>query len=221
MFAGVLGRPLRNYYIGFGLLLQTAGLLVLNPAMAQVRIVDALTEQYPYEARDMQATDMLEDFSRYTDIPVRAGDVSGSLTVDNGTGTAAEFLDRIARETDSLWWSDGVAILFEPQNNVRRDVVASDGVSSQELTQMVDFIGLTTGRYAPTSSPDGEMFIITGPAGYVDAVRNVIGQISAANIEPEPVEPDIGLPQVYRGGPIIQTQPGGRTLPPSQQRQTQ
>ena len=219
MVVAIFG-PLRNYYIGFGLLLQTAALVAFNPAMAQTRIVDALKEQYPYEARDMQATEMLQDFSRYTDIPVLSDDVRGKASVDNGSGTASDFLDDVARQTASIWWSDGVAIHFEPRQSVRRDIVAADGVTFDELERMVDLIGLTTSRYHPSATPDGELFIVTGPAGYVDAVIGVINQIKAVMVEPEAPEPEapepepeVRLPQVYRGGPIFDASPNNRQEP--------
>ena len=187
-------RSLRNYYIGFGVLLQTTGLLGLIPAHAGDRISQALEAPFPYEGREMTAQTTLTDFGRHTGLPVFADDVSGTVTIENGRGTAETFLNAFAAQTASTWWSDGASIRIEPQTTIQRRVYAEANVAVEELRDAVTFLGLSAGPDSIQMSPRGRLVVVTGPASFVVAVEDVITQLNAA-LEAERV----GLPNVIKG----------------------
>lgn len=189
---------LKNYYIGFGLLLHSIALF--NPtfgaaqsdAMA-AQTLRTLDRDFPYEATDMSAEQSLSDFSRLTGLPVE-GVVAGTISVSNSQGTASDYLDRLAEQTGSVWWFDGLAIRIEPRAEMKSVVMGTRGIDITTLESAMSFVGLTNERFVTRMSQDGTLFNVIGPEGYVGAVEQLLDEIIAARKSRR-----TGLPVVYRG----------------------
>ena len=141
----------------------------------------------------MDARQTLDDFSRLTGLPVEA-DVSGLVSVNNEEGTVRDFLNGFAKKTRCIWWYDGFTIRLEPRANMRSVVIGTRGIDISTLSSTMDFVGLKENQFTTRMSPDGTLFNVVGPEGYVGAVEDLIDQIITARKSRRE-----GLPSVYRG----------------------
>lgn len=190
--------PLQNFYTGFGLVLHFIVLLGLTASIAKSETLfmpdaTALNASYPYESQDMEAQEILADFSRLTGLPVE-GAASGVVSVDNKGGTAADFLDSVAGQTRSVWWFDGLSIRIEERVNMRSAVISTRGLNMEMLTSALAFAGLQTDRFTTRISEDGNLLNVVGPDGYIIAVDSLLDQIISARKARR-----ADLPVVYRG----------------------
>jgi hypothetical protein len=204
---------LKNYYNGFGLVLQTAALVVTASAVSAndlllVKASNFLGSEYPFEAREMDATETLDYFSRMTGLPVDANVEGKVVTLNNMDGSVTDFLDTFADQTTCVWWYDGMRVRFEPLASMRSSIVGSRGLNIETLENAMSFVGLSNDKFETRVSDDGMLFNVVGPEGYITDVEELMGQIIHARKNRR-----AGLPIVYKGQ--VAANQGENAAPPT------
>lgn len=66
-----------------------------------------LYQPFPYEAKDVALTDMLQQMTIKTGVPVIAAQgLAGRVSVANGSGSLRDALDQVSGDAGLLWWFD-------------------------------------------------------------------------------------------------------------------
>lgn len=185
------------------------------PAGTQTGVWDVLSEPFPYEAKDVTMQSLAKELTQKTGIPVIGNRPSGgSFAVDNTGGSVRQLLDRLEADGRTLWWWDGGAIHFEAPDSITSTLIPLQGVSVDELIQQVSALGIDDVKYPIMSNPDARFVRVVGPQGYVDALRELIGNMGSANAPAMAGQ----MPVIIRGrSPLPPAQSGQGQTAPGQQ----
>ncbi|MBV4464940.1 type III secretion protein C [Pseudomonas sp. F-14 TE3623] len=127
---------------------------------------------YAYEATQTPLATVLADFANSFGVSLDVGGVSGVVDAKIRSANAQEFLDRLALEHQFQWFLYNGKLYISPQNtqSARRLEVSADAVP--DLKQALTDIGLLDKRFGWGELPDEGMVLVSGPARYVELVRN-------------------------------------------------
>lgn len=127
---------------------------------------------YAYEATQTPLATVLSDFANSFGVSLDLGGVSGVVDAKIRSANAQEFLDRLALEHQFQWFLYNGKLYISPQStqSAQRLEVSADAVP--DLKQALTDIGLLDKRFGWGELPDEGMVLVSGPARYVDLIRN-------------------------------------------------
>ncbi len=163
---------------------------------------DLLNQPFPFEATEIDMTEIANTLSRRTTRPVRLKEgLSGRVSLRNPNGSVRDFLNELGLAADVVWWTDGVAIYLEPRAEVKSVLVYPKGLPLAEIEASLDALELDDARFPMRPTADAEVLRISGPGTYVDTVASLIETLIVARQRRTtgPIADDPSLPRIFRG----------------------
>ncbi|GLS81601.1 hypothetical protein [Paracoccus marinus] len=139
-----------------------------------------LYQPFPYEAKDVALTDMLQQMTIKTGVPVIAAQgLAGRVSVANGSGSLRDALDQVSGDAGLLWWFDGAAVHVEPASAMTSRLLPLQGVSMPALREQLDAVGMAHTSYRMIANDRASVVRVVAPRGYTDALAEVIAAMAA------------------------------------------
>ena len=174
-----------------------------------------LAMELPLQTSGIELNQALREIGRVSGVPVIAAQgLRGTVALRDSGATLGEALDEVAAQSDTVWWYDGAALRFEDRAGMTSRLIALPGVPGDLVLRQVAALGLEDPRYPVRLAEGGEFLRVVGPAGYGEAVAELVtliaaqigqrhkavqGALRAAN-DPGAAEVDLtGLPVIIHG----------------------
>lgn len=139
-----------------------------------------LYQPFPYEAKDVALTDMLQQMTMKTGVPVIAAQgLAGRVDVSNSSGSLRDALDQVAGDAGLLWWFDGAAVHVEPASAMTSRLLPLQGITMPDLREQMDAVGMAHTDYRMIANDRASVVRVVAPRGYTDALAEVIAAMAA------------------------------------------
>ena len=151
-----------------------SGLLALAAAGAQAATLTWSTRPFSIVANEKPLPDFLRELAASQGTtavvdPKVTGTISGKFLA-----SAQSILSSICATNGLTWYHDGAFLFVEPAGDARTEVLTISGGSGARITDTLNRLRITDGRYPLTlSERDGTLYV-SGPRRYVEMVRQAV-----------------------------------------------
>jgi len=161
------------------------------------------TGVYKYVVIDQDIRDVLGEFGRNTNVPIKLSDqVKGRIRGPLEPGSAAAFLKTLCDGHGLVWYFDGAVLHVSAANEIQTAFIDLGPLRPQELTDKLAKLGYADIRYPIKATASADVVAVSGPPPYLALIQ----QTAAAMMRsmPRPAQED-GFKdepkvRVFRGG---------------------
>jgi type II secretory pathway component GspD/PulD (secretin) len=193
---------------GFSLTLAVTGLLAAAApgwlsGQAQAAEPKWPAGAYKYVVIDQDIRDVLTEFGRNMNIPVKISDqVKGRIHGPLDITTAEQFLKNICASLGLVWYFDGSVMHVNVASEIETAFIDLGRLPPQELSDKLLKLGYADARYPLKTTTNADVVSVSGPPPYLSLVRQTVAAMlrSAPRPAREESVPDEPRVRVFRGG---------------------
>jgi type II secretory pathway component GspD/PulD (secretin) len=156
---------------------------------------------YKYLVIDQDVKDVLIEFGRNINIPVRVSDqLSGRIRGRLPVATAHEFLNLLCERSGLVWYFDGAVLHVAAEAEVKTELVNIGPLQTSELLAKLDTLGIADPRFPVRATQDAGIISVSGPPIFVSLVQQTLAaMVKSAAQPPREGDQHPGV-RVFRGG---------------------
>lgn len=183
--------------VGIGMVVWPAVALAVDESASQR--AEWLEKEYRYVVIEQDVRDVLTEFGRNLSLPMDiSSEVEGRVRGDIPSGSAGEFLDRVAAANGLVWYFDGSVIHVATRGEITQRTFDLRGIDSTRLMKSLD---RRVGE--PLSAQlvdDGSALQVVGPPAWIDSVARRVDRLR------QPAASGYAGVTVFRGSVATNTQ---------------
>lgn len=156
--------------------------LAAGPSLAQPAPA-ATSPRFVYKADGKRLADVLQDFAASQRVPAIVADgVEGVVNASFDT-TPDKFLAAVSKAYGILTYHDGTAYYFYPAKAIQSRLFRLKGYSKQELTELLDSLGLGDKRFPLKFNQAQRTLLVYGPPRHVELIASALESLDLGAAE--------------------------------------
>jgi type II secretory pathway component GspD/PulD (secretin) len=158
---------------------------------------------YKYVVIDQDIRDLLVEFGRNIDIPVKMSDqVKGRIHGPFEITTAEQFLKNICASLGLIWYFDGSVMHINVAREIETAFIDLGRLPPNELSAKLVKLGYADPRYPIKTTASADVVSVSGPPPYLSLIRQTVAAMLRSAPRPAREEnvPDEPRVRVFRGG---------------------
>jgi len=166
-----------------GLVAFGIALWIASGAASAQTLPGGTSPRFVYKADGKRLSEVLQDFAASQRVPAVVADGVEGVVNANFDTTVDKFLAAVSKAYGILTYHDGTAYYFYPAKAIQSRLFRLKGYSKQELTELLDSLGLGDKRFPLKFNQAQRTLLVYGPPRHVELVASALESLDLGAAE--------------------------------------